>query len=369
MIRTDRIERVQELMREKSIDAYLILTHDDYMWFFGEDRYQPRAIIPADAPPVIVTFTGEEAEVREHFRLDDVKVFASVGQQIKDVVQTMRAMKGDKDTLNIGIQLWFDTPAFLVRMFSRANPFVEVVDIATVMDDLRMIKEPDEVELIQQAAGIADIGMRAAVDALCSGVTENDVAAEAEYAMRKAGGSGTATPIYVNSGARSGWLHGTATHKTIEEGDLVVVDLVPRYLGYCANLCRTFVVGDPTAEQARMFEVYRRAQEAAIGAMAPGISIREIDAVAQAIFEEGGYGEHFVYGLSHGIGLQFEEKPASTIKPAHATVRLVENMVQTCGHSVLSVPGIGGVRLEDTTLITGDGAEVMTQFPKPLVAL
>lgn len=137
---------------------------------------------------------------------------------------------------------------------------MNVVDIAPVMDELRMVKDESEVELMRRASEIAATGMETATRWLRPGITENEAGAEIEYAMRKAGGSGVATPVFVNSGIRSGWLHGTAAHRVMEAGDLVVVDVVPRYMGYCANLTRTFVIGSATSKQRDMLDTYRRAQ-------------------------------------------------------------------------------------------------------------
>ncbi len=366
MLNRKRIQKAQDRMQQQGIDAYLILTHDDYIYFFGEDRYQPRAIIPADGVPIIVTFKGEEDEVRETLGVEDIRIFGSVGQQIKDVVQIMRGMIGDKEKLNIGVQMWFGTPAFLLNMFQRANPIVNVVDIASVMDALRMIKDTSEIKLMKRASEIAGIGMAMAVETIKSGITENEVAAEIEYAMRKVGGHGVATPVYVNSGIRSGWLHGTASDKVIEEGDLVVIDLVPRYNGYCANLCRTFVVGKPSAKQTDMYETYKHAQAAGIEALKPGVKIRDIDAAAKKVFNDNGYGEYYVAGISHSIGLSFEETPAPTIHPGDSGIQICEGMTVTVGHPVLSIPGTGGVRLEDTFHISNGAAQLLTEFPTEL---
>ena len=210
------------------IDAYLILTHDDYIYFFGEDRFQPRAVAPASGDPIVVTFVGEEAEVREFLGTANVKVFGSVGQQIKDVVGAMRELAENRDSMTVGVQMWFNTPAFLPNLFQRANLNVNVVDIAPVMDDFRMVKDESEFELMRRASEIAITGIDTATRWLRRGITENEVGAEIEYAMCKAGGSGVATPAFVNSGIRSGWLHGTASHKVIEAGDLVVVDVVTK---------------------------------------------------------------------------------------------------------------------------------------------
>ena len=365
MLNRDRLQKAQARMRERGIDAYLILTHDDYIYFFGEDRFQPRAVIPASGPPIVVTFQGEEAEVRESIGVDDVKIFGTVGQQIKDVVGTMREMAGNKDSMTVGVQMWFNTPAFLLNLFQRANPKVKVVDIAPVMDELRLVKDDEEVRLIEEAAHIAAVGMKTAAAWLRPGISENEVGAEIEYAMRKEGGQGVATPVFVNSGIRSGWLHGAASYKLIEAGDLVVIDLIPRYKGYCANLARAFVVGPPTPKQQELFDVYRRAQDSGVSAVKPGAKNGDIDAAARKVFEDSGFGEFYVPGISHSIGLDFEEKPRPTIHPADFSFPLVEGMTLTVGHSVLSVPGIGGVRLEDTFHLKNGHSQLLTHCNLP----
>jgi Xaa-Pro aminopeptidase len=234
------------------------------------------------------------------------------------------------------------------------------------MDELRMVKDASEIELMQRASEIAGIGMETAVKTLKAGITENEVAAEVEYAMRKSGGHGVATPVFVNSGIRSGWLHGTASDKVIENGDLVVLDLVPRYRGYCANLCRTFVVGTPSAKQVEMFATYKQGQAAGIEALKPGAKMRDIDTVAKKVFTENGYGEFYVAGISHSIGLGFEETPAPTIHPGDSGIQIRDGMTVTVGHPVLSVPGTGGVRLEDTFHISSGVAKPLTVFPSEL---
>ncbi len=365
MLNRDRLQKAQARMRDMGIDAYLILTHDDYIYFFGEDRFQPRAVIPAAGPPIVVTFQGEEAEVRDSIGVEDVKIFGTVGQQIKDVVGTMREMAGGRESMTVGVQMWFNTPAFLLNLFQRANPKVKVVDIAPVMDGLRLVKDDEEVRLIKEAARIASVGMKTAAAWIRPGISENEVGAEIEYAMRKAGGQGVAIPVFVNSGIRSGWLHGAAAYKLVEAGDLVVIDLIPRYKGYCANLARTFVVGPPTPKQRELFDVYRRAQAVGVSAVRPGAQNGEIDTAARKVFEDSGLGDHYVPGISHSIGLDFEEKPRPTIHPADFSFQLVNGMTLTVGHSVLSVPDIGGVRLEDTFHLKNDRPQLLTDCNLP----
>ena len=116
-----------------------------------------------------------------------------------------------------------------------------------------------------------------------------------------------------------------------------------------------------SAKQLDMFDTYRRAQAAAVAALRPGIRNRDIDAAAHAVFTQAGYGDFYVYGISHSIGLDFEEKPRPTIHQADAQVEIRSGMTLTVGHSVLSVPGVGGIRIEDTFLLKEDGVERLTK--------
>ena len=363
----NRIAAAQKLMQANGLDALLILTHDDYIYFFGEDRFQPRAVIPQKGPPIIICSRGEEKEIREGLGTQDVRVFATVGQQMHDVVgimQDLQSSLGRPPT--VGVQFWFETPAVLLQLFQQVNPQVKVVDSAPVMDALRMVKSPQELALMQQVARIAERGMAAAIQAIKPGVTENEVAAEAIYALRKTGASGTAVPIFVNSGVRSLWLHGTATAKVIERGDLVVIGLVPVFGGYCVDLTRVAIVGQPTDAQRRLFDTYLAARQAAIDAVRPGVPVSELDRAAEAVIKEAGFGEYYIKGIGHGIGLRFEETPAPTIHPKNASVKLQEGMTIAVGHAILAVPGIGGVRLEDTGLVTAIGWQGITDYPKEL---
>lgn len=370
-VNEERVRRAQALMEREGMDVLLILTHDDYMFFFGEDRYQPRAIIPREGSPTVIAFRAEAESLRDALGVEAIKVFSSVGQQIHDVITVLRdlkPMRGSK--LVVGVQMsWFEVPVVLLSLFQRSNPNVSVVDSAPVMDELRFIKEPDELEKMRRAAECASEGMRAALAAIRAGVTENEVAAEAEYAMRKAGARGTATPIFVNSGENSLCLHGTVGARRIREGDLVVVDLVPSWEGYLANLARTAVVGEPSQEQRALFETYLAAQDAAMRAVRPGSRVSELDSIAQGEVARRGFGADYVSGISHGIGLRFEETPAPTIHPKHSGFVLREGMTITVGHSVLAVPSIGGVRLEDTGRVGPSGWEPITNFPRELAVV
>jgi Xaa-Pro aminopeptidase len=259
--------------------------------------------------------------------------------------------------------MWFHTPAYFVDLFRKVNPQVELVPSDPVMDELRMVKDPGEIELMRKAQSIAALGMDRARQLLRPGVTGHEIATEVLYTMMKAGAEGTSTPIHINAGIRSCWIHGKVDRKPMQPGDLVVVDLTPQFEGYCANLARTFVLGDPNEVQRQLLDTYREMHEATRRMIRPATTVAELDSIGEEICVRRRLGEYHLRGISHGIGLRFEETPATTIIPAHRRKKLREHMTVTVGHTILAIPGIGGVRFEDVYRVTQDGGEALHDYP------
>lgn len=371
-INHDRIRRAQELMAQHGMIGIMIMNYDDYRYFFGDIRSQPRAIIPAVGPPIFIGFSAEEPELRQELGNEPVKVFSHVGEQISNVRETFRSLfDGPPPGLKsppsgkprVGMQMWFHTPAFLVDLFRKVNPQVELISSDPVMDELRMVKDPGEIELMRKAQSIAALGMDRAKHLLRPGVTGHEIATEVLYTMMKAGAEGTSTPIHINAGIRSCWIHGKVDKTPIKAGDLVVIDLTPQFEGYCANLARTFVLGHSDEVRTRLLDTYHEMREATRRMLRPETTVAELDAIGEEICVRRRLGEFHLKGISHGIGLRFEETPAPTIIPAHRRTRLREHMTVTVGHTILAIPGIGGVRFEDVYLVTQDGGEVLYDYP------
>jgi Xaa-Pro dipeptidase len=374
-VRHDRIERAQALMREQGVGAIVVLNHDDYRWFFGFDRAQPRAIIPATGQPALVAFTAEEEELREMIGGGDVMIWGSVGGQINDVVTRLRAIgaesgaAGSGGHLRVAMQQWFETPAFLVALFTKVNPGVEVVSSDPIMDPLRAVKEPAEIDSMVAAQRIAGLGMDRARSLLRDGASAHEIATETVYAMMRAGANRTSTPVYVNVGRETCMLHGWVSPHPMRTGDLVVIDLTPMVDGYCANLARTFVLGEPDERQRSLLDAYRALVEAVRDAMRPGVTVADLDARVGGILRDRGLDDYHVNGIGHGIGLRFEETPASTIIPPHRNIPLREGMTITIGHTILAIPGVGGVRHEDVYRVTAGGGAILAPYPiDPVIA-
>jgi Xaa-Pro aminopeptidase len=181
--------------------------------------------------------------------------------------------------------------------------------------------------------------------------------------MMKEGAEGTSTPIHINTGIRSCWIHGKVDKNPIEEQDFVVIDLTPQYRGYCANLARTFIVGEPSQKQKELINVYKQMYEATRENLKPGIKVSELDKIGREACNKYGMADYHLNGISHGIGLRFEETPASTIIPAHRNVIYRENMTVTIGHTILAIPGFGGVRFEDVYQVTSEGCKILYDYP------
>jgi Xaa-Pro aminopeptidase len=371
-INYERIKKAQELMKKEGMIGIMIMNHDDYRYFFGDLRVQPRAIIPASGPPVLIGFSAEEKEIRDQIKHEEIKVFSHIGEQISNVRDVFHTLfdgpppgieKPADGRLKVGMQMWFHTPAFLVDLFRKVNPNVDLVPSDPVMDQLRMIKDTEEISFMKKAQSIAALGMDKAKEILKPGITGHEIATEVIYTMMKAGSEGTSTPIHINAGERSCWIHGTVTREPVREGELVVIDLTPQFEGYCSNLARTFIIGKPNDKQKLLFETYLELHEATRKELKPGNNTSNIDKMGKETCAKRGLEKYHIKGISHGIGLRFEENPASTIIPAHGKTKLQENMTVTAGHTVLAIPGTGGVRFEDICRVTENGGEILHPYP------
>jgi Xaa-Pro dipeptidase len=239
-------------------------------------------------------------------------------------------------------------------------------DLASVRAASRR-KDAQEIELLRHAAQVADVGMDAAVNAVRVGTSETLVAAEAEYAMRKAGAEGWAAPTYVASGWRSAMAHGPASSKTIGTGEVVQVHVAPVIDGYTVDLCRTILPGDASSEASADLEVYLEAQQAGITAAAPGAPLLGIDAAMANVLETRGYADRFLRPTFHGVGMEHEEAP---IPGGHAVIHGEEQVEEVQAGMVLAIGNCGiyrenyGVRAEDTIWISPDGPIELTRYPK-----
>ncbi len=249
--------------------------------------------------------------------------------------------------------------ADVLAAFKEALPKVKWVDVENALCDLRAQKSPAEIEVIRYAYKIAETGFQAAVEAIQVGVTEREVAAEIETAMRRAGAEGTGIDTIVASGPNSRPILARSTFRRIEPNELVLLTIAPRYEGYHAAIGRPVLVGNPGDEIMHALDVAIQAQEACSKAMRPGIEGREVEAIGRKIVEEGGLGQYFLYSGVHSVGvIEFEPPIFGPSSPA----RLKKDMIISIDIPMFNTPW-GGLRIEDGYLITDSGAERLHKTP------
>lgn len=238
-----------------------------------------------------------------------------------------------------------------------------LVPTSNAVEALREVKDSAEIARMERAAAIADAALFDTLPLMTQGVTEEHFALELDTAMRRHGAESTAFETIVAAGENSAKPHHHPGGRRIAVGDPVVVDFGATFEGYRSDMTRTFCVNeDPTGELARIFEVVQKSQAAGAQAVKPGISVKEIDDVCRQIIADAGWADRFEHGTGHGVGLDIHEAP--TVSQL-GTAILAPGFVVTVEPGVY-VPGHGGVRVEDTLVVTEDGARALTRFTKDI---
>lgn len=236
----------------------------------------------------------------------------------------------------------------------------QVVALSGVVEGLRAVKDQGEIDRIEAACRIADEALEAVRPMLWDQTTEAGFARALEWAMFERGAEALSFDTIVGSGPNGALPHHGAGSRRIEPGDLVVVDFGAMVDGYHSDMTRTFVVGEPTDEQARMLTAVREAQAAGAAAVGPGVSTRAVDDRCREVLAEHGLADLFHHGTGHGVGLVIHESP---MLGKTSTGELEPGNVITVEPGVY-VAGLGGVRVEDTLVVTTNGARPLTAFPK-----
>ncbi len=234
------------------------------------------------------------------------------------------------------------------------------------LDTLRQVKDAAEIAQIRRACKIADDAFEKILEFIKPDVREIEVAAELEYIMRRLGSEAAAFTTIVASGWRSALPHGTATDKKICAGELVTIDFGATFNGYHSDITRTVCVGKASAEQRKIYNLVLDAQLYGLEIITAGKGGKELDAAVRDRLTNAGYGRFFVHGLGHGVGLEIHEEPR--LSKRSKCEKLFPNMIVTDEPGIY-IANFGGVRIEDTILVTAGKAKPLTHSPKTLIEL
>ena len=359
-----RWARAGNLMRTHGIDALFVMKPTNLAYLTGDGRPCALGLLTADGRFIVTVPACDLPSVRTMSHATDIHAFRSEEEMFhgfRDILADLGL-----SSATIGLEKNFFDAALHDVFVSHILSNAVVVPATPVLSRLRMLKEPGEVELLRAAGAVADVGMAAAARAGQPGTSETMVAGEAEYAMRKAGAEGWATPVYVASGWRSAMAHGPASSKVIDAGDVMQVHVAPIVDGYTVDLCRTFFVGDVPAEARAALDVYLEAQQAGITAATPGEPLLGIDTAMTDVLSTRGYGDTFLRPVFHGVGMEHEEAP---LPGGHAVIHGEEQVEAVEPGMVLAIGNCGiyrdqfGVRAEDTVWVSPNGPVALSNYP------
>ncbi len=246
----------------------------------------------------------------------------------------------------------------------------DVVPTTGVVEALREVKDDGEVARMARAAAIADAALGEVLPLLASAVretvTEEQFALALDTAMRRGGAEGTAFETIVAAGPNSAKPHHRPTDRPIRSGDPVVVDFGATFDGYRSDMTRTFCVGgEPDGELARIFDVVGTSQADGVAVVRPGIGTKAVDDACRQVIAAAGWADAFEHGTGHGVGLDIHEAP--TVSPL-GTAILSPGVIITVEPGVY-LPGVGGVRIEDTLVVTEEGSRPLTNFSKAVALI
>jgi len=343
---------IQQLLTAEQLDGVLVFGRPDLRYLCGFSGSDAVLFLTADSR-VFMTDSRYLEQAQQEVQADDIRCYKSKLQGVADLLEETRAQ-------HIGFDAGCVTVAQLEDLRRLCPVATSFVPLTKHWETLRSIKTSDELTHLKHAADLNRKAFEAVVPLICAGSRERDIALELEFALKKLGGEANAFDFIVASGVRGALPHGVAGDKLICAGELVTIDFGTRYQGYHSDETVTVAVGEVGGKLRQIFDIVLEAHDSAIAAAKPGILACELDAVARDFIVNKGYGEFFGHGLGHGVGLEVHEFPPLTAKNE---VMLTAGMVVTIEPGIY-LPGVGGVRIEDTIVITETGCECLTSIPK-----
>lgn len=240
---------------------------------------------------------------------------------------------------------------------------IELVPSRKVIEEQRVVKDKDEIAVIQRACDLISRVLESFAEGLQPGVTERKAALELDRLTMLAGSEKMAFDTIMAFGPSAAKPHAVPSDRELEPGMMVKIDCGARVDGYCSDITRTYLIGEPDRQLREIYTAVYEAQAAAVAACRPGMKGSQLDAVAREMLCERGYGEQFAHSLGHGVGLEVHELPRVSQRSED---ELKSGMVITIEPG-LYLEGWGGVRIEDTVLLTNNGHQVMTSAPKQVI--
>jgi Xaa-Pro aminopeptidase len=364
------VKKLQRMMRDHEVDALIVQTLDNFQYVTGyrvpssinlmHYLHRQAAILPAEGDEPIMLAGAADIFDAKHFHwIADVRPMPIQVELWPKIVKSALDDHGIVGTIALDSRMQHGLAEGIKRELGEKYRFVSGSEM---LETARAVKNDEEVKAYIRALALAEVQMRAARDAVREGVSEDHVAAVAEYAMRMTDPDAfPAWALFVMSGERSAYLQRYPSSKIIRRGEIVMIDGGCHWNGYYSEFSRHVMVGEPSAEQKRIYAVAFEAEQKAVEAIKPGVKASTIDKIARGIIKEAGYEKYqHPHITGHGHGLEIHDPPLIG-DPGQVKEWVFEKGMIVAVEPGVFKPGVGGVREEDVVLVTESGHEVLTR--------
>lgn len=356
-----RLQKLQKLLLEQDIDLFLIENPVNIYYLTGIEVSTGQVIASSNHAFFLVD--------NRYFELckktSPLSVLLSSEVTIKSLLNSpefRQAKTVGFDSENTSYKSYEELKAITDGLARRLVPTNDLVK------KLRAVKDKNEIAILQEAAELGSLGFDYVCYLLKEGISEQEIALELEIFWKKRGGRKPAFDPIIAFGPNSSMPHYRASDTVLLQGQSVLIDIGVTWKHYHSDMTRVIFYGTPHPKILEIYEVVLEAQNRALEACKPGILVGQLDAIARDHIAEKGYGQYFVHSLGHGIGLEVHELPTIRNKGESKNEPLLEGMAITIEPGIY-LPGLGGVRIEDTVVITKDGHENLTKRPKDILQL
>ncbi len=351
-----KLTNLRKTLKESKLDSIVITSEFNRRYITGFTGSAGIALITLDKAYFITDFRYIEQAKNQAPDFEIIKHEGDIFKELANLIE-------QDGTSNLA----FEENDVSFKEYTRLKELInaDLMPISNLVEDLRMIKTTEEIEVLKEAALIADKTYEHILNFIKPGITEIEVANELEMYMRSLGATSSSFDIIVASGKRSALPHGVASEKVIEKGELVTLDYGALYKGYISDITRTVAVGEVSSQLKEIYDVVLESQLRAINEIKAGMTGKEADAITRDYITSKGYGEYFGHSTGHGIGLEVHEAPSLATQ---SDVVLQKNMAVTVEPGIY-LPQIGGCRIEDDIIITETGNKRLTQATKDFIIL
>ncbi len=361
-----RLAKLHAIMRANGLDIVALIPGANHRYISGATHLALErpivAFYPLDAQPVAVIPELEIPLFQRHAQPPRLFSYADAQGCAKAFQAAIQAMGANGQTMGVeGGNMRF----FEGELIRQAAPKAQVIDADSALTELRLHKDPAEIDSLRQAIAISEAALHASLPHIKAGMTEIEAARILEGHISALGGQGLAFDTILHAGPNTALPHSAPLPYRIQPGDPLIIDFGAKFAGYCADITRVCFVGSVNSAQRKLYAVVLAANQAARAAAKPGATADSLDRTARQVIIDAGYGPLMRHRAGHGIGLLAHEAPYITLGN---TRRLEAGMVFTIEPGIYRMGEIG-IRIEDVVLITDDGAECLSSFPRELLVI